>query len=210
MHHINKRMPKEAHPRDAFGGANGSWLGTARFAHILGPAEAGEEESRFLGVVKANHGRDDVPAVEFFIDEAEIDLPNGEMITTGKLNFVSDQAPVNAFSIVHYKGDRGFKDQQRGGGEKLEAAIEFVTLMLMKGPRPVKWLTDKAAKHGVSKMTLRRAAEDMGIIKQRVGFGKRLPCRVEPSARASLLRRRRPERRDGRPGRAAPPATRRG
>jgi len=36
---------------------------------------------------------------------------------------------------------------------------------------PAKKVFDKGVEVGVSKMTLRRAAEDLGVVKKRIGFG---------------------------------------
>jgi len=179
VHHLNKRLAKDAHPQEAFGGASGGWLGTVRFAHVLGPAAAGEPESRFLAVAKANYADDDVPAVEFYLDEAEIDLPNMVVVEAPRLVYVGDGAKVHASAIVQYRAV-GFKKE--GSPEKRSVAFEFLTLLLANPKNfglkqkpgeavPAQDVFDAAAAHDVSKMTCKRASVDMGIVKERVGFG---------------------------------------
>ena len=169
VHHLNKRIPKDAHPQEAFGGAAGGWLGTARYAHVLGPVGSGEEDGRYMAMVKSNHGAMDTPAIEFYIDEAEVDLNDGQVIETGRLVFVNASAKVSGEDVVQYKGGVGFKHQ--AGGEKLAVAVEFLTLLLMRGPVKAKDVFEKGVEVGVSKMTLRRAAEELSIVKTRVGYG---------------------------------------
>ena len=172
VHHLNKRLPKDAHPQEAFGGAAGGWLGTVRFAHVLGPAGAGEAESRFLGVAKANSADDQTPSLEFYMDTVEVDLPDGTVDETARLVFVNDSAPVPAAAIVQWKGE-GYRSENP---EKKAVASEFLALLLLQAAKdgrevPAKEVFDKAAEHGVSKMTVRRAAEDLNVVKRRVGWG---------------------------------------
>ena len=167
VHHLNKRLPKDAHPQEAFGGASGGWLGTVRFAHVLGPTGAGEPESRFMGVAKANNAEDQQPSIEFYLDTVEVDLPDGTVDETARLVYVNDTAPVSASEIVQWRGN-GFREENP---EKKAVASEFLALLLMNGPVPAKDVFTKAAEHGVSKMTVRRAAEELGVVKKRVGFG---------------------------------------
>jgi putative DNA primase/helicase len=169
IHHLNKRLPKDAHPQDAFGGASGGWIGTVRYAHVLGPHDSGEEDTRYLAQVKSNHGRDDVPSIEFFVEGVEVDLPNGEVIDTAKLHLVNKRSKVSGKDIVHFKGGSGFKHQ---GGEKMAVAGEFLALLLMHGPVKANTVYDKGAEAGVSKATLRRAADEAEIVKKRIGFGE--------------------------------------
>jgi hypothetical protein len=169
VHHLIKRLGKDAHPQEAFGGPSGGWLGTTRVAHVFGPAEGGEEESRFLGVAKANHTRDDAPSVEFYLEEVEVDLPNGKVQEVGRLVFVNDSSKVEAAGIVHFKGS-GYKDAG-GDTDKKQVASEFLTLLLMHGPVPAKAVFEKAAETGVSQKTVRRAADALEVEKERKGFG---------------------------------------
>jgi hypothetical protein len=170
VHHLNKKLPKDAHPQDAFGGPAGGWIGTARMAHVLGPITSGDEEQRFMSVAKSNHLRDDAPSVEFYIEEVEVDLPNGSTVEVPRLVFVTADSPVKAGAVVHYKpGDNSGSDTAQG--EKKRIGMEFLTLVLVGGPIPAKLLYDQAQKVGVSKKTLNRAADELEVIRQRVGFG---------------------------------------
>jgi len=173
VHHLNKRLPKDAHPQEAFGGASGGWLGTVRFAHVLGPTGAGEAETRFMAVAKANAADDQMPAVEFYTDMVEVDMPDGTVDEAPRLVFVNDSAPVPAAEVVQFKGGEGYKAENP---EKKAVASEFLALLLLQAAKegrevPAKEVFDKAAEHGVSKMTVRRAADDLDVKKRRVGFG---------------------------------------
>lgn len=172
VHHVNKRVPRDAHPRDVFGGGNGGWLGTAREAHVLGRVDAGDEGSRYLACVKNNNGDDGGPSVEFYMDEAEVDLPGGDIADCGRLVLVNDQVMVEANSVVHFKGG-GISGDAAGTGEKRAVAIEFLTLLLApNGPTPVSEIEKQGVSMGVSLRTLRRASEELGVIKKRIGFGE--------------------------------------
>jgi hypothetical protein len=170
VHHIVKRMPRDAHPMDAFGGPYGGWVGSARAAHLFGPAASGDENARYLVEVAGNETPEGKPAVEFYIDNAEVDMPDGTVRETGRLVFMNDTTPVFGENIVNYKGGdpTGFKHQ---GGEKLAGAIEWLTLMLMHGPVPGKDLNEKVVEVGLSRATLKRASAELNIVKKRVGFG---------------------------------------
>ena len=126
VHHLNKRLPKDAHPQEAFGGASGGWLGTVRFAHVLGPAGAGEPESRFLAVAKANNARRPAPAIEFYMDDVEVDLPDGHG-RGDRAAGVRERPGARCLplTIVQYKGGAtrdGEPGEEGGGGGVPDAA----------------------------------------------------------------------------------------
>jgi hypothetical protein len=172
VHHVNKRVPRDAHPRDVFGGGNGGWLGTCREAHVLGRIDSGDEGSRFLACVKNNNGDDGGPAVEFYMDESEVDLPDGDVQDTARLVLVNDAVLVEANAVVHFKGAGAAGGDGAASGEKMAVAIEFLTLLLApNGPVPVSEIEQQGKAMGVSLRTLRRASEGLGVIKKREGFG---------------------------------------
>lgn len=172
IHHVNKRAPKTHDPMDAFGGALSDYVGTARALFAFGPAGGGSDPSaRFLASAGSNTGTPDT-SVEFMLDgDVELDLDDGNVATPGRLVLVSDQSKVNALHVVSFNGGYGSANQAGESPEKLQVACEFLTLLLAKGPLKVNDLFDKAAEVGVSKMTMRRAAESLKVVKTRVGFG---------------------------------------
>jgi hypothetical protein len=171
VHHTIKRVPKDDHPRDAFGGGSGGWLGTCREAHLLGRIDGGDDGSRYLACVKNNNGDDGGPSVEFYMDDSEVDLPTGDVQETGRLVLVNEAVMVEANSIVHFKGG-GAAPIGEVSGEKRAVAMEFLTLLLAPaGATPAKEIEKQGAAMGVSARTLRRAGDELGIVKERVGFG---------------------------------------
>lgn len=170
VHHLNKRIPRDAAPADAFGGANGGWLGTARFAYVFGPVDSAEPEARFLASAKSNYAPGDVPSVEFYVESQEVALHDGTITEAGKLVQVSTSSPVDGFDVVKFSGGQGGK-HDGSNPEKKAVASEFLTLLLMNGPKPATEVFEKAAEASVSKMTMRRAATELEIVKKRVGFG---------------------------------------
>jgi hypothetical protein len=171
VHHTIKRVPRDDHPRDAFGGGSGGWLGTCREAHLLGRANGGDEGSRYLACVKNNNGDDDGPAVEFYMDEMEVDVPGDMVAETARLVMVNEQVMVDANSIVHFKG-AGAGPGGDVSGEKKAVAMEFLTLLLAPaGPTPSQEIEKQGKAMGVSARTLRRAGDELGVVKERQGFG---------------------------------------
>jgi hypothetical protein len=139
-----------------------------RFAHVLGPVGGvGEPETRYLAVAKANYSEDDAPAVEFTVEETEIELPTGGEASTARLVYVSDQAPVYGAAVVQYRGG----GDKKGSSEKRAVAMEFLALLLLKGPAEANDVFSKGEQHGVSKMTLRRAAAQLGVERVFTGPG---------------------------------------
>ena len=168
IHHVNKRIPRDADPMDVFGGSYGGWIGSVRSAHVLGPASQGDEDARFMVAVKGNHAKiEDLPAVEFFLDGHEIDLPNGVTVETAAANFVSAKAKVIAEDVIHYHGSTsGFKHQE-AGGEKHKATVELLSLLLARGPMKATDVFTKGTEMGVSKNTVKRAKAELEIISER-------------------------------------------
>jgi len=168
IHHLNKRAGKTEHPMDALSGNLSDFVGSARAVYAFGPVPGHEPETRILAPVKMNHGPTET-SVEFYLDgDVEVDLPNGDVATPARVVFVSNKSRTDALAVVTYNGGFGYKNETP---EKKQVAAEFLTLLLMRGPVPAKKVFDKGVEVGVSKMTLRRAAEDLGVVKKRIGFG---------------------------------------
>ena len=88
----------------------------------------------------------------------ELDPENGGIITRGgsDLSFDDYTALERAY--------------RKKSGEKTEAAKQFLTEQMPKGSRPYKELLEAAKEIGLSRWSLEKAAEDIGIIKKRGGF----------------------------------------
>lgn len=169
VHHLNKKASSTEHPMDAFGGALSDYVGTARAVYAFGPVGGtAEPETRIMAPVAMNVGNTDT-SVEFYLDgDVEVDLPTGDVMTPGRVVFVSNKSKTDALAVVMYAGGFGYKNENP---EKKQVAAEFLALLLGSGPMAAKDVFDKAAEAGVSKMTMRRAADDLGVVRKRIGFG---------------------------------------
>ena len=171
IHHINKRASRSADAMEAFGGSLQDYVGTARALYAFGPVGGTTEfETRVLAPAGSNVKIDDT-ALEFYLDgDVEVELEDGSVAEPGRLVFVSDKASFNAGHVVSYSGGLGYRDGT-DNPDKKQAATEFLILLLMHGPVAAQKVFDKAAELGVSKMTMRRAAEELDVVKKRHGFG---------------------------------------
>lgn len=168
IHHLTKRASRTDHPMDALGGELGGFVGSARFAYALGGVPNGEPETRVMAAVKVNQGASD-SSVEFYLDaEVEIDLPNGDVVQPARLVFVDNRCATDAMAVVTHNGGFSYKSDDP---DKKAVAAEFLTLLLMHGPVTATGVFDKAAECGVSKATMRRAADGLEVVKKRIGFG---------------------------------------
>lgn len=171
IHHINKRNTRTADPMDAFGGSIGDYIGTARALYAFGPVGGdAEAETRVLAPAGSNVTPNQ-SSVEFYLDgDVTVDLDDDEVAQPGRLVLVSDESKFNALNVVTFNGGSGYKATD-DNPEKRQVAGEWLTLMLMHGPMPARDVYSKAAEVGVSKMTMRRAADDLSLVKRRHGFG---------------------------------------
>lgn len=165
--HLNKATGKNAHPLSAIGGSSGGVVGASRAVYIFGP-DPEDANMRVLAPAKVNFGPSST-SVAFDMEETEWILGEGARATTirtGKLQFLSDTHKAQAKDIL---------SDSKGSGEvsaeKKAVAAEWLTGMLALGPVPVAQVREEAASNGVSWATLRRAADEVGVVKQRHGFG---------------------------------------
>lgn len=168
IHHMRKTIARNAHPQEAIGGEAGGFLGAARFVYALGPIASGDTDTRILAPVKSNLARLNF-SLEFEIDTVEVDLPDGTIAEIGRMNLISRRSKVGAGAVVGYNGGGG-----RDGAESQDAkatAAEFLTLLLMHGARKATEVREEGVKVGVSWASIRRASDDLELVKHRVGFG---------------------------------------
>ena len=170
IHHARKSVPSGAHPQEWVGGEAGGVLGTARAAYGLGPVNSMEDDARVLAPIKANIVSDEF-SVELAIETVDVATWDGEEVPVPRLMLVSNECKVNAGAVISYAGGR-----KGAAGEKLDVATrqigaEFLTMKLCRGPLAVQALQDEALILGISWSTLRRASDDLAIVKRRVGFG---------------------------------------
>jgi RecA-family ATPase len=154
----------------SIGGSGGGLPGAARAAFIFGMSPDDEDE-RVLAPAKFNLGPKPA-SVLFEMDEYEWAIEdskgNVKLITAGKLLHKSSNSKISAEKVLMTSsGQTSIKTVDK----KAEAA-EWVTNYLSYGTRKQTELSEDSMQYGISFRTLRRAAEDIGIIKERRGFGK--------------------------------------
>lgn len=168
VEHALKRIPKGSHPLNAIGGAGSGLPAAARMAFILGVNPDNEDE-RILACVKSNL-RERPQALQFAIDVVENE-------TLGK------DVPCLTFDseLEFFDPMRLFEDKKGGSGggmgrppDKRAAAAEWLTGYLLMAGNPVKAgkVMEDAIESGMTNKTLRRAAEDMQVVKDPPGGGR--------------------------------------
>jgi RecA/RadA recombinase len=157
--HTTKRVAKGAHPMDAIGGAGGGLRAAARIAFLFGrnPDDADE---RLLACVKSNIAPE--PATFAF----EIDVDHFD--DTGEVAYLVEagergDSVADARIMIDLVGSQAPPDAKRS------AACEFLIKYLRFGPRPAKELREDSKQYGHKWATIRRAADELGVIKPRGG-----------------------------------------
>lgn len=156
--HTIKRPAAGGHPMDAIGGAGGGLRGAARIAFLFGKNP--HDEELLLACVKSNIGPEP-PTYAFELD-------------------VHDFADVGEVAFLSGLGERGgsladariMLDSARAESKpdaKRSAASEFLVNYLRLGPRPVAELREDAQQYGHKWATIRRASEELGVVKPKGG-----------------------------------------
>jgi len=175
--HTVKYVSQRSHPLTAIGGSGGGMTGAARAIFLFGvdPADTGQ---RALVPVKFNIGPRPY-GMTFELDEIEFYDDNDRLeAVAGRLLIVSENEQINPLAVLH---DSDGQAASGGGAEKREEAAEWLTTYLALGDRPVNEIQEDAIQSGkISWATLRRAAEDVEIVKykEKVANGRwmwRLP-----------------------------------
>lgn len=167
IEHALKRIPKGSHPLNAIGGAGSGLPAAARMAYILG-VDPDNDDQRVLAAVKSNL-RERPLALLFSVDVREnetlsIDVPC--LVYEEELEF--------------FEPMRLFENKDKTGGpmgrppDKRAAAAEWLTNYLLMAGNAVKAgkVMEDAIASGMTNKTLRRASEDMGVVKEPPGGGR--------------------------------------
>lgn len=163
IEHALKRPPKSGHPLDAIGGTGSGLVAAARACYVWG-SNPDSEEHRVLATAKFNIGMHP-KALSFEIDVAEIDI-------VGDVPFLSFDEELVAFDPMRVFHEHMPKPGTVGRPpDKRAAAAEWLTTYLADAGAPVKTsvITEDAKQYGMSRKTLMRAADDMGIVKSAKG-----------------------------------------
>jgi AAA domain len=152
-----KRVPPSGHPINAIGGSGSGLPAAARAAFLFG-IDPGDPDKRVLTPVKFNIGPKPATAV-FEMDTLE--LPGiGEIPL---LLFDADQQKFDAMLLFNSRpGETG-----RPADKRASAAKWLTTYLVAAGaPVPSKKVYEDAKQYGMSTRTLRRACEDMEVVKR--------------------------------------------
>ncbi|CAB4197671.1 AAA domain containing protein [uncultured Caudovirales phage] len=164
IEHCLKRVPQSGDPLQAIGGSGSGLPAAARAAYVFG-VDPDDEDRRILAKAKFNVGPSP-KALAFEIDVEEIN-PVGEV----PLLIVDEE--LMAFDPMRlFQKKQGTKVGRPP--DKRAAAAEWLTNYLSSAGKPVHSgkIQEDAKQYGMSVKTLRRAADDMGIVKNPAGGGR--------------------------------------
>lgn len=161
VEHALKRIPANGHPLNAIGGTG--LPQHARAAYVLG-IDPADEDRRVLCPVKCNI-RDWPKALAFAVDIADIPV-------------VGDVPALIYEDEVEFDPMRLFENKKNGvvgrPPDKRAAAAEWLTNYLAAKGKPIRagLVFEDAKQYGMTAKTLRKAADDMGIVKMPPGGGR--------------------------------------
>jgi hypothetical protein len=164
VEHALKRVPKGGHPLDVIGGSGSGVPAASRAAFVFG-RDPDDEDRRILAPAKFNLGP--MPkALAFTVDVDELDV-------VGEVAYLEVDEELMAFDPMRLFDNKAQPGKVGRPNEKRAAAAEWLTTYLTKAGGPVlsSVIQEDAKQYQMSVKTLRRAAEDMGVVKQPPGGG---------------------------------------
>lgn len=183
VEHALKRIAANAHPLASIGGSGSGLPAAARMAYVFGK-DPNDGDRCVLAPVKSNL-RDTPKALAFEADSEELDIV-GEI----PLLVVQGETDFDPMRLLVAKGEPAKRGRP---ADKRAAANEWLTMYLANqgGPTPVGQVMEDAKQYGLSSKTTRRAAEDMGVVKNPPGGGRNctwdLPADVKKAIAASKV-----------------------
>jgi hypothetical protein len=166
IEHALKRVPTSGHPLDAIGGSGSGVPAASRAAFVFGQ-DPDDEDRRILAPVKFNIGP--TPKAMAFVVETE------DLDVVGDVPFLEYDEELMAFDPLRLFMKKTNANRTTGRpNDKRAAAAEWLTTYLADAGGPTKSSTihEDAKQYGMSQKTLRRAADDMGIVKNPPGGGR--------------------------------------
>jgi hypothetical protein len=167
VEHALKRVPASGHPLDAIGGSGSGLPAASRAAFVFG-RDPDDEDKRVLAYAKFNIGPPP-KALSFEVDVEDIEV-------VGEVPLLVVDEELMAFDAMRlFSKDKDDKSGKVGRPpDKRAAAAEWLTTYLAEAGEPVKGSTvqEDAKQYGMSIKTLRRAADDMGVVKDPPGGGR--------------------------------------
>jgi hypothetical protein len=165
IEHALKRISKGGDPLQAIGGSGSGLPAAARAAYVFG-VDPDDEERRIMAKAKFNIGPSP-KAMAFEVDTELLDV-------VGEVPFLSVDEELMAFDAMRLFDTKNQPNKVGRPPDKRSAAAEWLTKYLAEAAKPVPAGTvQEDAKHyGMTAKTLRRAADDMGIVKDPPGGGR--------------------------------------
>jgi hypothetical protein len=157
--HSLRRISPNAHPLGAIPYALAQ---VARAAFLFGPSPM-DEDQRLLTTVKANYS-EIAPTLTFDVDLEYVDGV-GEVACLRELEEGGDSLADARLML------RALAGEEHDPQAKRSAAAEWLVYYLRLGERPARDVYEDARRQGHSAKTIRRASEDIGVIKARGGPG---------------------------------------
>lgn len=161
-HALKKSSQMAGDPLSAIGGQGSGLPAAARMAYLLGK-DPKDADRRILAPLKSNL-REKPKALAFETDAVELDL-------VGNVPFLIQQGEtdINAGMLLAKSSDQ---TPGRPPTKRAEAAEWLTKLLYSKGKLKAKTVFEDAVFQGsISSKTLRRAADDLGVIKTPPGGG---------------------------------------
>lgn len=165
IEHALKRVPTTGHPLDCIGGSSSGLPAASRAAYVFG-VDPDDEDRRILAPAKFNIGPKP-KALAFDIEVEDIDV-------VGDVPALLEDEELLAFDPMRLFANKKQPGKVGRPPDKRAAAAEWLTTYLADEGGPVNSgkVQEDAKQYGMSTKTLRRAAEDMGIVKHPPGGGR--------------------------------------
>lgn len=165
VEHALKRVPSSGHPLDAIGGGGSGLPAASRAAYVFG-VDPDDEDARVLAPAKFNIGSTP-KALRFEVDVEDIDI-------VGDVPCLVVDDELLAFDAMRLFASKAKPGKTGRPPDKRAAAAEWLTNYLAMAAKPVLSgkVQEDAKQYGMATKTLRRAADDMGVVKAPPGGGR--------------------------------------
>ena len=163
IEHALKRLTKNVDPLNAIGGSGSGLPAAARMAYLFG-SDPKDRDRRLLAPVKSNL-RERPKTIAFETDIVEL-----EEIESVPALLYQEETEATASVLMESAGNT----TPGRPPDKRAAAAEWLTRYLFAAKKPVKasQIYEDAKQFALTTKTVRRAAEDMGVVKDPPGGGR--------------------------------------
>lgn len=179
VEHALKRVTKNTNPLNAIGGTGSGLPAAARMAYLFG-CDPKDGDKRLLCPVKSNL-REKPLALQFEgdVEDVPVTIDGVEETITAPYLVAQDETEADASILLGPTG----KGTPGRPPDKRAAAAEWLTRYLLEAGKPVKAGTvfEDAKQYATfTGKTVRRAADDMGVIRNPAGGGPKCTWSLPP------------------------------